>query len=466
MGESHNRIEAARLAELTERLCALPISGPAEEARRDHLVDLIGHALLRHDGGMPLVVAVAGPSGVGKSHLVNRVAGIPVSREGVVRPTTTVPVVVSGDQGPPAALLERLEASDPDVPTATGAPGRLDGVTLVDLPATSHTESTAALADLVLLVVSPARYADAAVWDTLTDLTAAGVPLWLVTNRMAPELTEDLRRRLDAGGIEVRSFVLGGSDGTTAPGGDSLAEALSSAAADTAWREQALGERLGLAAAGVAALADDLEVSGAESARLLAIATANYDKVRNGVEEAVTANPGAAWSASAERLVAQLTHRVGTAAGETAEEWSRAGGAAGALEGDGAGLWRHDPATDVRLAEAMQDWHATSEERVAEALRRRPSPPRLARLATLVRDRALGGGGAVPWLVRRRFRRGIDTTVLEVRESLVDGITAVVDDDGRRFAAALGPAPSAEELDALRAVASTLVSGGEVPTDA
>src|SRR5690606_34808355 len=116
----------------------------------------------------------------------------------------------------PAHLMTQLDASHPGVPTLAAVPDRLSGVTLVDLPAAVDAGEVARLADLVLVVVSPARYADAAVWDAIDSFTAASVPWWVVTNRMAGELEDDMKRRLAA--ADTPLFPLGGRHGDGAAG--------------------------------------------------------------------------------------------------------------------------------------------------------------------------------------------------------------------------------------------------------
>jgi predicted GTPase/uncharacterized integral membrane protein len=114
------------------------------------------------------VVALAGPTGVGKSLLFNTLAGADLATVGRRRPTTSeAQAAVWGDSAEP--LLDWLEI---------GRRHRLDdgapnGLLLLDLPDFDSVESAhrlevdriVALADLVVWVVDPQKYADASLHD-------------------------------------------------------------------------------------------------------------------------------------------------------------------------------------------------------------------------------------------------------------------------------------------------------------
>jgi energy-coupling factor transporter ATP-binding protein EcfA2 len=110
------------------------------------------------------VVVLVGPTGAGKSFLFNAIVGVDASPEGVLRPTTSA-VVIAGE---PTPLLAQ------QVPDATILKNVDIGFTLVDMPAwheeSPEVPSPIPTSDLVVLVVSPIRYADASVaalWATL-----------------------------------------------------------------------------------------------------------------------------------------------------------------------------------------------------------------------------------------------------------------------------------------------------------
>ena len=123
-------------------------------------------------GPMPTIVGVLGPSGAGKSTLINRLVGDGSDGTGLVttgdlRPTTTRPVWVCAPSD--RAAMAHLSTSDDTVVLAEPVPV---GLALVECPDPGAVESAPAspAADLYLVVVSPARYADAQVWALLAAL--------------------------------------------------------------------------------------------------------------------------------------------------------------------------------------------------------------------------------------------------------------------------------------------------------
>src|SRR3954466_945464 len=86
----------ARLAE--QRLTLAPAASPARErARRlrDHLDGFVRPRAADIDA--PLLVVLLGPTGAGKSSLLNTIAGASVSRAGALRPTTREAVLYASD---------------------------------------------------------------------------------------------------------------------------------------------------------------------------------------------------------------------------------------------------------------------------------------------------------------------------------------------------------------------------------
>src|SRR4051794_24755212 len=197
--------EAARLTEIAERLAALNRERaedlrrhlPEEAARRirqlrDHLT---GHVLPRARSlDAPVLVLLLGPTGAGKSSLLNALAGFRASPAGVIRPTTRNLVVVARPEAR-AALLDETG------PLVTLARGRLDfvesagmpeGVALVDSPDVdsiehANRELTARLAEgaaLGIFVTTAGRSADRFPWGVLTRARDRGLPLLVVVNRV------------------------------------------------------------------------------------------------------------------------------------------------------------------------------------------------------------------------------------------------------------------------------------------
>ena len=222
---------APDLLALAERLDALATERAAERivgddaARRaarlrDHLA---GHVLPRARSlDAPLLVLLIGPTGAGKSSLVNALAGRAVSRSGVLRPTTRelVAVVHPDDRdalmsdGSPLVSLagERLR-----VVTDEGEPR---GIALVDAPdvdSIEHanrelTDRLAEAADLGIFVTTATRYADRVPWDVLLRARDRGLPLVVVVNRMPEALADrvavldDVDRLLAEFGVDARGL--------------------------------------------------------------------------------------------------------------------------------------------------------------------------------------------------------------------------------------------------------------------
>jgi GTP-binding protein EngB required for normal cell division len=164
------------------------------------------------------VVALAGGTGSGKSTLFNTLSGASFSSPGVTRPTTRhVHACVWGMQGA-APLLDWLGVQRRHRYARTSVldlgESDLDGLLLLDLPDHDSvvTASMAAvdrlskLADMVIWVLDPQKYADAAVHNRyLIPLAGHASVFTVVLNQIdllpaeqVRDCAEDLRRLLDA----------------------------------------------------------------------------------------------------------------------------------------------------------------------------------------------------------------------------------------------------------------------------
>ncbi|MEN3303935.1 MAG: hypothetical protein V7603_137 [Micromonosporaceae bacterium] len=177
-----------------------------------------------------LLVIVGGPTGAGKSTLVNSLVRAPVSRAGVLRPTTRAPVLVCHPDDMPwfseRPLLPGLARTsglqvEPDSLRMISAPGLPAGLALLDAPDVDSVVDTnriladqlLAAADLWLFVTTAARYADAVPWAVLRAARDRGTAVALVLNRVPAgaedEVGGDFGAMLDEQGMgHVHLFVL------------------------------------------------------------------------------------------------------------------------------------------------------------------------------------------------------------------------------------------------------------------
>lgn len=229
---------------LDERLAALREASTAAQGRLDAALvaearDLLERAGHRLGLGSELtVVALAGPTGSGKSSLFNALAGTELSLVGVRRPTTgEVQACVWGDDSE-EALLEwlrvprrhRLAQADPEV----------EGMVLLDLPDHDSVELNHRLevdrlvqvVDLFVWVVDPQKYADAALHERyLRPLAGHSGVMVVVLNQIdrlestaQSRCAADLRRLLEEDGLDGVPVV--STSVATGEGLDDLREVL------------------------------------------------------------------------------------------------------------------------------------------------------------------------------------------------------------------------------------------------
>ncbi len=214
--------------------------GRVDEALLDEAAGVVRRVTDRMAlSGDHTVVALAGATGSGKSSTFNALAGMDLAAVGVRRPTTSATMAfVWGAEGagdllswlgvPRRHQVSRTsvldgrppgESSELEVPSTRG----LDGLVLLDLPDHDSTEvehhlevdRLVALADLLVWVLDPQKYADAAVHERyLRPLAGHRDVVVVVLNqvdRVEPgrreEILRDLRRLLDDDGLEGISLL-------------------------------------------------------------------------------------------------------------------------------------------------------------------------------------------------------------------------------------------------------------------
>ena len=246
----------ARGSDLGGRIEALQSATETARGRLDdEVVDQAHEVVERAAGRLRLsadhtVVAIAGATGSGKSSTFNALTGLELSAVGVRRPTTSwATACVWGSEGaqellewlgiPPRHQTTRDSMLDSVALAGTSARSRADremeGVVLLDLPDHDSTEVThhlevdriVKLADLLVWVLDPQKYADAAIHDRyLAPLASHAGVMVVVLNHIdtVPEdrreaMVADVRRLLVRDGLaEVPVFA------TSARRGEGIAE--------------------------------------------------------------------------------------------------------------------------------------------------------------------------------------------------------------------------------------------------
>ncbi|MBX9388395.1 GTPase [Streptomonospora nanhaiensis] len=215
------RIRNLRFAE------GLPGAEEGATARTDVLHQLEDYVLPRvRRPDTPLLIAVAGSTGAGKSTLVNSLVGEQVTTTGVRRPTTNSPVLACNpadvDWFSEASFLPTLPRVRQQGLAMPGKDGMLvlapsesmpEGVALLDTPdvdsaVSAHHEFAAKFldaADLWVFVTTSRRYADARVWEFLQVArdrdTSLAVVLSRVPKKGRRQLVEHFGAMLEANGL-------------------------------------------------------------------------------------------------------------------------------------------------------------------------------------------------------------------------------------------------------------------------
>lgn len=179
----------------------------------------------------PFLVVLGGSTGAGKSTLVNTLVGARVSATGVLRPTTSSPIlvchpdyreyfldtdVIPGMGRVPGPAPDAIAGDQLVIISTDKLP---PGLALLDSPDfdsvfEDHYEFATKLmdaADLWLCVTTAARYADAMVWDMLQRAREHGATIGTVLSRVpsgsGSEVTEHFAEMLEEHGVgEARRF--------------------------------------------------------------------------------------------------------------------------------------------------------------------------------------------------------------------------------------------------------------------
>ena len=448
----------------------------------------------------PVVAALVGLSGVGKSTVLNSLAQEPISATGVVRPTTTGGVLWAHRDHAARYWTEFVgrvtDQIGPTTDVVIGDDSLTRHLTFIDTPplemtlqgsATSAAE-TLMFADICVYVTSTGRYADAAPLAFLEAARSRGIPILFVLNRLPEddefrrELLADYASKLVSARLLPESdpaFIFGVPEvehlrwhgGLPAEAVASLRKELSEVS-DPDFRivviDEAAESTVRAMAEQAGSLASDLKDEAALRRELRDVATGIYDSATAKFVHDVASGKYAQlaeskdWSEVSLELAGAMTGAEGRAAGETAGAWLERPHAVGLIDPGHEGLRRHGPVAAKANASELDGWHDGLGELVSAAYRWRP---RRRRVRRAVRD--LWRTVIDPEFMSRRWRRGRTSTIDVARDRFAGAVARALANDRERFSRRLSADIDASLPEAVLEAAQYLAEmSPDLPADA
>ena len=412
----------------------------------------------------PVTAVIVGPTGSGKSMLLNSLVGEMISPPGALRPATRRPVILAHRKYA-TRYLDNVFSHFPDMVSDdlnASTDSLLAELTIIDTPdfemlpgGEPAAEEVLASADLCIFVASALRYADAAAWEMLEQVKRRGLPVLFVLNRLVDgpardrvaedfarllferELLLDPDRRLI---FEITEQPIDPSCGCIPDDEvESIREELGLVSErslhSAVVRQSTEGAVADLIEQG-SLMAESLDRFSAVLARLRRQVTETYQAesthgrglIRAGrlvgvgmPEIGVVAN----------EVAAGLVRRASIAARTTAQLWETDAIGAGILSRD-EGLWKAGEGAIGAAADHADAWIRELTDLVAErtTFSRRDRGALL--LGTL--EAVLGGSSDYPPLLSRRLgNQAIENLITERRRDLERRLGRVLDTDSERF---------------------------------
>jgi len=241
-----------RSSDVVDRVAGLSEAVDAARGRLDDaLVDEAGAVVSRATDRLRMssehtVVALAGATGSGKSSLFNYLCGLDLAAVGVKRPTTSWALACAWGPDGATELLDwigipkRHQVNRMGMLDQSASDRDLEGLVLLDLPDHDSTEVShhleverlVKLADVLVWVLDPQKYADAAIHERLLrPLHTHAEVMLVVLNHLdevpadqVEDMLDDCRRLIERDGLDGVEVI--GTSATTGVGMDQLHKAL------------------------------------------------------------------------------------------------------------------------------------------------------------------------------------------------------------------------------------------------